>query len=301
MKIGIDWGGTKIEAALLDKAGAVVWRQREATPSNDYDGSLAVVEKLVKAARKEAGGKPTIGVGIPGTISSSTGLVKNANSTWLNGRPLKKDLKSTLGQKVRIANDANCFALSEAVDGAGKGGQSVFGVILGTGVGGGFVLNGELNTGRMKIGSEWGHVPLPLSHLEKGELPVCWCGRTACNETFLSGPALLRAFQEDGGNAQSTEEVIELMRSGKKRAIRVFDQYLDRLARGLSMIVNILDPEVIVLGGGLSNVREIYENLPKKMKCHVFTDYFDTPIKQAIHGDSSGVRGAAWLWDEAKH
>jgi len=267
-RIGIDLGGTKIEALALDAAGREVFRKRIPSPSGDYGATLAAIAQLVREA-----GEGTVGVGIPGALSRATGLVKNANSTWLIGKPLQQDLEKAVGREVRLANDANCFALSEAVDGAGAGAEVVFGVILGTGVGGGIVVRGEALTGPNAIAGEWGHNPLPLP--QPGDLPLrsCYCGRAGCIETYLSGPALER----DGGEA-------------------ALGRYEERLARALAGAINILDPDVIVLGGGVSKVARLYQNVPKLWQRHVFSDRVDTRLVPPRHGDASGVRGAAWLW-----
>jgi fructokinase len=270
-RIGIDLGGTKIEAIALDARGAEVFRKRVPTPRGDYDATLAAIAGLVREA-----GEGMVGVGIPGALSRATGLVKNANSTWLIGRPLKQDLERVLGREVRIANDANCFALSEAVDGAGRGAQVVFGVILGTGVGGGIVVEGKVLTGPNGIAGEWGHNPLPLP--QEADLPLreCYCGRRGCVETYLCGPALER----DGG-------------AGCEAAMA---RYEERLARSLAGVINVLDPDVIVLGGGVSNIRRLYANVPNLWGRYVFSDRVDTRLAPPVHGDASGVRGAAWLW-----
>jgi len=265
MRIGIDLGGTKIEAIGIGPRGAEVFRKRVPTPRGDYDATLAAIAALVAEA-----GAGTVGVGIPGALSRATGLVKNANSTWLIGRPLKQDLERALGREVRLDNDANCFALSEAVDGAGRGARVVFGVILGTGVGGGIVVHQKIIPGINAIAGEWGHNPLPLPDARDLPLRACYCGRAGCIETYLSGPA--RERDADGG------------------------LYEERLARALAGVINILDPDVIVLGGGVSNVARLYDNVPKLWRRHVFSDRVDTRLVRNAHGDSSGVRGAAWLW-----
>lgn len=268
-RIGIDLGGTKTEALALDAAGREVFRRRVPTPRGDYAATLKTIAALVAEA-----GEGTVGVGIPGALSHATGLVKNANSTWLIGKPLKEDLERVLGREVRIANDANCFALSEATDGAGAGAEVVFGAILGTGVGGGIVLRGRLVDGANSIAGEWGHNPLPLPRGEDMPLRPCYCGREGCIETYLCGPALER----DGGDA-------------------ALDVYCERLARALGGVINILDPDVIVLGGGVSNIARLYDEVPKLWPRHVFSDHISTRLLPPKHGDSSGVRGAAWLWD----
>jgi fructokinase len=268
LRIGIDLGGTKIEALALDAAGHEVFRKRIPSPRGDYVATLDAIAGLVREA-----GEGSVGVGIPGSLSRATGLVKNANSTWLIGKPLQQDLEEAIGREVRLANDANCFALSEAVDGAGAGAEVVFGVILGTGVGGGIVVRGAVLTGTNAIAGEWGHNPLPLPQPDDLPLRPCYCGRTGCIETYLSGPALER----DGGEA-------------------ALDRYEERLARALAGVINILDPDVIVLGGGVSKVARLYENVPKLWRRHVFSDQVATRLLPPRHGDASGVCGAAWLW-----
>jgi predicted NBD/HSP70 family sugar kinase len=276
LRIGIDLGGTKIELLALEAGGHEAFRKRVPTPQGDYAGTLAALTALVEECERALGGKGTVGIGIPGALSCVTGLVKNANSTRLIGHDLKGDLERALDREVRIANDANCFALSEAADGAGKGTSVVFGVILGTGVGGGIVVEGRVLTGPNAIAGEWGHNPLPLPAGADLPLPECYCGRRGCIETYLSGPALAR----DGG-AESQEALA---------------RYEERLARALAGVVNILDPGVIVLGGGLSNVQRLYDNVPRLWQRHVFSDHVATRLVRNVHGDSSGVRGAAWLW-----
>ena len=273
-RIGIDLGGTKIEGIVLDGDGRELARVRVPTPRDDYDATVGAIVGLVR--RLDAGRRGTVGVGIPGTISPATGVVKNANSTWLNGRPLHRDLERALGCPVRIANDANCFALSEAADGAAAGASVVFGVILGTGVGGGIVAGGIAWRGANAIAGEWGHNPLPWADDDERPGPRCWCGQDGCLETFLSGPALAR----DGG-ASSPEALA---------------RYESRLARALASIVNVLDPDVIVLGGGVSNVASLYASVPRLWGDWIFSDRVDTKLVPPRHGDSSGVRGAARLW-----
>jgi fructokinase len=279
MRIGIDLGGTKIEGIALDDAGRELVRRRVPTPQGDYGGTVAAVASLVLAIESETGQQGTVGVGIPGALSRVSGLVKNANSTWLIGQPLQRHLEAALGREVRLANDANCFALSEAVDGAGQGARVVFGVILGTGVGGGIVVDGQVLVGPNAIAGEWGHNPLPLPGAEDLPLRPCYCGRDGCIETYLCGPALAR----DGG-------------AGDEAAIA---RYEARLARALAGVINLLDPDVIVLGGGVSNVARLYENVPRLWGAHVFSDQVATRLLPPAHGDSSGVRGAAWLWGGA--
>lgn len=299
LRLGIDLGGTKIEAALLDASGAIVWRKRIAAPQNDYTATLAALKTLVVDARSDVAEAKgcTIGIGIPGSLSPADGRVRNANSIWLNARPLKEDLKSLLGQSVQMANDANCLAVSEFTDGAARDAKSVFAVILGTGVGGAHVMNGELVVGANGITGEWGHVPLPWMTAEEVDHPACWCGRTGCIETFLSGPALVTEFNASGaGSVQSVQEILRLAESGHAGAIALIDRFHNRLARALAMVMNIIDPEVIVVGGGLSNIPSIYTEIPKRWGRWIFSDVpAVTRIVPAHHGDSSGVRGAAWL------
>ena len=271
IRFGIDLGGTKIELIALDGAGEELIRKRVPTPQGDYPATVQTAASLVLEAEKELKTKATVGVGIPGSQSRVTGLIKNANSTCLIGHDLKGDLEMALGREVRIGNDANCFALSEATDGAGKGAKVVFGVILGTGVGAGIVVNGEVLVGPNAIAGEWGHNPLPRPGAQDLPVPVCYCGHQGCIEAYLSGPALAK----DEGN---------------------LDRYEERLARSLAGVINILDPEVIVLGGGISNVQRLYATVPVLWRPHVFSDQVATRLLPPMHGDSSGVRGAAWLW-----
>ena len=287
-RIGVDLGGTKIEAIALDASGREVFRKRVPTPKGDYEGTLRQIKLLVETA-----GDGTVGIGIPGTLSSATGLVKNANSTWLIGKPLKEDLQRLLSREVRIENDANCFALSEAVDGAGKGAEVVFGVILGTGVGGGLVVRGKVVKGVNAIAGEWGHNPLPLPAADDLPLPACYCGRVGCIETYLSGPGLARDHRTLTGDERSPEEIVSL--GGK-----TLERYVERLARALSGVINVLDPDVIVLGGGMSNVGRLYTDVPRLWTRTVFSDHVATRLARNAHGDSSGVRGAAWLWDNGR-
>lgn len=294
MRIGVDWGGTKIELIALDDAGSPLLRERIATPKN-YISAVEAVCALVLGCERGIGRSASVGFGIPGTISSSTGLVKNANSTWLNGKPLKQDLEQKLRREVRIQNDANCFAVSEAVDGAGAGQAVVVGVILGTGCGCGIAINGKAILGKNAIAGEFGHVPLPW--MKKDEYPgeVCWCGQKGCLETWISGTGFQKDFARRSGE-QSLRSGAEILALNTPDAIAVLDDYCDRLARGLALLVNIIDPDVIVLGGGMSNVQTLYQRVPDIMKTYAFSDVFDASLRQAVHGDSSGVRGAAWLW-----
>jgi fructokinase len=292
-RIGIDLGGTKTEIAVLAADGAQVLRRRILTPPG-YAATLAAIRTLVLAAEAEISAKASVGVGIPGCISPATGLVKNANSNVLNGEAFDADLSVALEREVRVANDANCFALSEAADGAGAGRSVVFGVILGTGVGGGIVVNGRILSGRHSLSGEWGHTPLPWPR--ETELPFgkCWCGQPGCLESFLSGPALAHSFY--GPGTRDASAIPGLAAAGDSRAAAALADHADRLARGLAVITNILDPDVIVLGGGLSHLPGLVEALPGLMKPYIFTDTCEPDVRLNVHGDSSGVRGAAWLW-----
>ncbi len=294
-RIGIDFGGTKIEAAALDASGEVVARERQPNPGG-YDQALQTVADLVRDIEAKAGHGASVGIGIPGSISPRTGLVRNANSLWLNGRPFADDLAKALGRPVRVANDANCMALSEAVDGAGAGAKGVvFGVIVGTGVGGGIVDGGRLINGANGLAGEWGHTPLPWM-TDQDKAPPCWCGRKGCLETYVSGVAFEADYQRSTGRRRSAPQIMDDARQGERWAAAAFDRYVDRLARGLAVIVDIIDPEVIVLGGGMSNVDELYDRLPREMTPYVFSDVWSAKVLQSRHGDSTGVRGAAWLW-----
>jgi fructokinase len=295
MRIGIDLGGTKIEAIALDGTRQLL-RRRVAAPRGDYEATILAVRDLVAACETELGQPGTVGLGIPGAISAATGLVKNANSTWLIGRPLDRDLERALGRPVRVTNDANCFALSEAIDGAGSGAMTVFGVILGTGTGGGVVVNGRVLEGRNRIAGEWGHNPLPWPGDGERPGPACYCGQTGCIETFLSGPGLAASYQALAGRLIDVKDLVTRANAGDTAAAKAMDLYEGRLARALASIINVLDPDVIVLGGGLSNISRLYDRVPALWGPFVFSDSSDTPLVAARHGDSSGVRGAAWLW-----
>lgn len=302
IRIGIDLGGTKIEALALDAAGHELARQRVPTPRSGYEDIVAAVVALVGSLEAAIGQRGSIGIGIPGIASPATGLVKNANTTSLNGHPLDQDLAARLGRPVRLANDANCFALSEASDGAasaaalGVARPTVFGVILGTGTGGGLVIGGELVVGRDAIAGEWGHNPLPWQTAEEYPGPECWCGQRGCIETFLSGPALARTHLEQTGESLSAARIAELAGAGHAAAAASLDVYVSRLARALASIINVLNPDAIVLGGGVSNVARLYDDVPRLWSKYVFSDVVTTRLSKARHGDSSGVRGAAWLW-----
>ena len=292
-RIGIDLGGSKIELIALDSSGREAYRKRVATPQGDYAGTLRVVTDLVHEAERELGARGSVGVGMPGSLSLVSGRVKNANSTCLNERPLKEDLEAALGREVRLANDANCFALSEAVDGAGQGEAVVFGVILGTGVGGGIVVHGRALSGPNAIAGEWGHNPLPLPREADLPLPACYCGRRGCIETYLSGPGLTR----DSGTRLDAPEIVARAAQGDERCEAALQRYEERLARSLAGVINVLDPDVIVLGGGISNIARLYANVPELWRPVVFSDRVTTRLARHAHGDSSGVRGAAWLWN----
>ena len=297
MRIGVDLGGTKIEAAALDPAGAIVSRRRVATPAGDYDATVEAVGALVDAMQAEAGRGTRVGIATPGARSLATGLMKNCNSTCLNGRPLKADLERRLDREVRMANDANCFALSEAVDGAGRGARVVFGVILGTGVGGGIVVDRRAIEGANAIAGEWGHNPLPLPTADDQPLPSCYCGRRGCVETYLSGPALAADHALATGEGLDAEAIAARGAAGDARCTQTIERYAGRLARSLAGVVNVLDPDVIVLGGGLSSIGALYDRVPELWRAHVFSDEVRTRLVRPVHGDSSGVRGAAWLWE----
>jgi len=296
MRVGLDLGGTKIEIVALDAAGAERFRRRVPTPRGDYPATVAAIVQLVADA-EAAVGPATIGIGIPGTMSPATGLVKNANSTWLIGEPLQADLERRLGKGVRIANDANCFALSEAIDGAGAGSDVVFGVIVGTGTGGGITVGGRVVVGANAIAGEWGHNPMPWPEPAEWPGPPCYCGRTGCIETFLSGPGMARDHEEVTGERITAETVASRAEAGDAAAVATMERYEGRMARALASVINVIDPDVIVLGGGLSNVKRLYERVPARWKGFVFSDRVSTALRPARHGDSSGVRGAAWLWD----
>ena len=298
VRVGVDFGGTKIEAIALGPSGAEVARRRVATP-RDYEASVAAVAALVAEVEREAGARGTVGVGIPGTIVRATGLVKNANSTWLIGRPFGRDLEAALGRPVRLMNDANCFALSEATDGAAAGADAVFGVILGTGVGGGIVLGGRVHVGANAIGGEWGHDPLPWPTADELPGPACYCGRRGCLETWLSGPGLERDHADVAGERRSGREIADAAAAGDAVATATLARHRDRLARGLAMVINVLDPDVVVLGGGLSNLPDLADDTERALPAYVFSDTVVTRVVRHRHGDASGVRGAAWLWPSA--
>lgn len=295
MKIGIDLGGTKTEIAAFDDSGRQLLRRREPTPAQDYAATLALIARLIGDAERELGQPATIGIGTPGALSPSTGLMRNSNSTCLNQQPVKIDLERVLGREVRLANDANCFALSEATDGAGAGAACVFGVIIGTGCGGGIVINGRVVDGPNAVAGEWGHNPLPWPEDNERPGPPCYCGKRGCIETFVSGPGLARDYVAWGGANLAAEQIVARA-ANDALAEAALARYENRLARALATVINLLDPHVIVLGGGMSNVERLYNNVPKLWGRWVFSDVVRTRLQRNLHGDSSGVRGAAWLW-----
>ena len=302
MRIGIDLGGSKIEIIALDEDGSELLRRRVATPRGDYPATLASVVVLVGQAERELQRRGSVGVGIPGALSAASGLVKNANSTCLIGKPLREDLQAALQREVRLANDANCFTLSEAVDGAAASAEVVFGVILGTGVGGGIVVRGQVLNGENAIAGEWGHNPMPAMPGEaaaEADRPACYCGRRGCVEIFLCGPGLQADHCRHGGEALAPPAIVACAIAGDAACEATLQRYEARLARALAQVINILDPNVIVLGGGLSNIARLYENIPAQWGAHIFSDRVTTRLLRNRHGDSSGVRGAAWLWERS--
>lgn len=300
ISVGVDLGGTKIEIAALDKSGMILDRQRVATPQGQYEQTLDAVADLVKQVEARLGVITTVGIGLPGSLSPQTGLMRNANSVCLNGRSLQQDIEVLLKRAVAISNDANCFALSEATDGAGAGAESVFGVIIGTGTGAGVVVKGQLVNGHNGNAGEWGHNPLPWALADELPGPSCWCGLQGCIETWLSGPGFALDYQtllgREGGNASLTaQEIVRLAAEGDTLAEQALQRYESRLARALAHVINMLDPEVIVLGGGMSNIQRLYESVPRLWGAYVFSDHVSTRLVPPQFGDSSGVRGAAWL------
>lgn len=297
MRLGIDLGGTKIEIIALADDGREMRRQRIPTPQGDYMATLMAVAGLVEEAESRLGQRGSVGIGIPGAESLASGLIKNANSTCLIGKPLKRDLQALLQREVRLANDANCFALSEAIDGSGRDASVVFGIILGTGVGGGIVVNQRVLSGANAIAGEWGHNPLPLVSGDDLPMPSCYCGRRGCIETYLCGPALAADHCRHTGETLNAAEIDSRARAGDMACETTLQRYEERLGRALAGVINILDPQVIVIGGGLSNLQRLYANLPERCRPHVFSDVIYTKFLPPTHGDSSGVRGAAWLWN----
>ncbi|HEX7479165.1 MAG TPA: ROK family protein [Polyangiales bacterium] len=300
MRIGLDLGGTKIEAIVLDASGGERYRTRVATPAHDYDALLGALCTLVGDAESRLGIHASVGIGTPGALSRATGLIKNSNTACLNGRALDRDLGRLLARPIRIANDANCFALSEAIDGAGQGADVVFGAILGTGCGGGVVVARRALVGVNAIAGEWGHNPLPWPTDSERPGPACYCGRSGCIETFVSGTGLCRDYQEHSGLSASGAQIAAAAASGEPYALAALERYCDRLARGLGSVINLLDPDVIVLGGGASKLEAIYTQVPVLLPKYVFSDRVDTRLCRATHGDASGVRGAAWLWSDSE-
>lgn len=296
MRIGIDLGGTKTEAIGLGTDGEELIRRRVPTRRESYEDVVATVADLVRSVEAELGTTATVGAGTPGAISPATGLIKNANLTVLNGRPLDRDLSHALDRDVRIANDADCLALSEATDGAGAEKRTVFAVIIGTGTGGGLTVDRGIVTGPNAIGGEWGHNPLPWPTAEEGAGPDCYCGRRGCIETYLSGPGMAADHERSTAMSMSPPEIVEAARAGEAGAEATLERYADRLARGLATLINVIDPDVIVLAGGMSQIAELYTEVPARWQEYVFSDTVSTPLVPAVHGDSSGVRGAAWLW-----
>jgi fructokinase len=297
IRIGVDLGGSKTEAVALADDGRELQRRRLMTPRHDYRATLQTIAELVQGFEAELGEQGSVGVGIPGAISPASGLVKNANSTWLNGMPLDRDLEQLLGRPVRLSNDANCFAISEAVDGAAAGAEMVFGVIVGTGTGGGVVIHGKPLTGPNAIAGEWGHNPLPWPRADELPGPACYCGKQGCIETWLSGPGFAAAYERMGGEKLSAEVIVSRAEEGDTLAESALQAYEDRMARALASVINVLDPDVIVLGGGMSKITRLYESVPRLWGRYVFSDRVDTRLLPPKHGDASGVRGAAWLWN----
>jgi fructokinase len=297
IRLGVDLGGTKIEVIALSKRGRELLRYRTATPQGDYRGTIETIAALVHRAEADLGRQATVGVGTPGAISPATGLLKNSNSVCLNGQPLLQDLEAVLNRQVRMANDANCFALSETVDGAAAGANVVFGVIVGTGTGGGVVVHGRVLTGPNAIAGEWGHNPLPWARGDEHPGPDCYCGKRGCIETFLSGPGMRRDHRRATGRDLNAPDVAARAAAGDAQCEETLQRYEDRMARSLSHVINVLDPEVIVLGGGMSNIDRLYRNVPRLWDRYVFSDRIATRLVPPEFGDASGVRGAAWLWD----
>jgi fructokinase len=302
MLVGVDWGGTKIEAIAIADDGRPITRSREATPRSDYEGCLNTIASLVSRVEGEAGTSGSVGIGIPGSVDPRTGIAKGASSTWLNGKPVEADLRRALGREVRIANDADCFAVSEAVDGAGTGHNVVFAVILGSGAGAGVAVGGKAHHGPNNSAGEWGHSPLPRPDVTEIPGPACYCGRHGCLERWVSGWSFARDYHQHASidlapsEPLNPAEIMNRMREGDRLAKLVWRRYVDRVARGLSVVVNTLDPDILVLGGGMANIDELYDELPPRLAEETFSPCFYTPIVRASHGDSSGVRGAAWLW-----
>jgi fructokinase len=299
MHVGIDWGGTKIEGVGLTPDGAELVRLREDTPRGDYEACLKAVASVIGRIEADTGMTGTIGIGIPGSLDPKSGLAKGANSTWILGRPVAQDLRRVIGREIRVDNDANCLAVSEAIDGAGAGHNVVFAVILGTGAGAGVAIGGRAHTGPNNGAGEWGHNPLPIPDVTEIPGTPCYCGKHGCLETWVSGTGFGNDYARHAQDAPKPVEIIRRMRAGDRLARLVWERYLDRLARGLSLVVNALDPDILVMGGGMSNVDELYDELPPRLAGYIFSPVFYTPVVKARHGDASGVRGAAWLWRDA--
>ena len=298
LRLGIDWGGTKMEVIALDAAsGAECFRKRVPTPRDDYAGCIAAVCNLVRAAEAETGRAGSVGLGIPGSLSPATGLVKNANSTWMNGKPLDRDLEEALARPVRIQNDANCLAVSEATDGAGAGAHVVHAIIIGTGCGSGIAIDGRAHRGANGIGGEWGNIPVPWMREDEYPGPECWTGHRGTIDRLCSGTGFQWDFEQASGEPLTGREIVARAREGCPVAGGSLERYISRLGRAMAMAANLIDPDVFVLGGGMSNVDELYTGLPDAMAPFIFSDHYEVPIRKAAHGDSSGVRGAAWLWN----
>ena len=298
MRIGIDWGGTKIEGIAMAEDGAEILRVRQDTPRDDYAGCIATIAALVARLERETGRSGSVGIGIPGSLAPRSRLAKGASATWIIGRPVEADLRAALDREIRVENDADCLAASEAIDGAGAGHNVVFAVILGTGAGAGIAVAGRAHHGPNNSGGEWGHNPLPIPDVTEIPGAACYCGKHGCLETWVSGTGFRHDYRRHAGVDLPPAEILRRMRDGDRLARLVYERYVDRVARGLSLVVNILDPDIFVLGGGMSNVDELYDDLPPRLARHTFSPVFETPIRKAAHGDSSGVRGAAWLWKE---
>lgn len=296
MLIGIDWGGTKIEGVALDDDGTEILRIREMTPRGDYEGCLVTVRDLVERLERETGRGGRVGIGIPGSLTPQTRLGKGGSSTWINGRPVEQDLRDILGRELRVENDADCFAASEAIDGAGVGYRVVFGVIIASGTGAGVAIDGRPHHGPNNSAGEWGHNPLPYPEADEIPGEACYCGKRGCIETFLSGYSFAREYARTGGDDLLPAQIMERRRTGDVIADATYRRWVDRAGRGLAVVVNTLDPDVFVMGGGMSNVSEIYDDLPSAIARYTFSPVSTTPIVRSVHGDSSGVRGAAWLW-----
>lgn len=298
MLIGIDWGGTKIEGVAMEPDGRELARQRIDTPRGDYHGCIAKIVEMIADLERQTGQRGSIGIGIPGSLEPVSRLGKGASSTWLLGQPVEADLKAAIQRPIKVENDADCFAASEAVDGAGAGYNVVFAVILGSGAGAGIAVGGRAHHGPNNSGGEWGHNPLPFPDTTEIPGAPCYCGRHGCMETWVSGRAFEAEWQRHTGRQAKAREIIALMRQGDRLAGLLWDRYIDRVARGLATVVNTLDPDVLVMGGGMSNVDELYTDLPPALAKRTFSTVFHTPIKRNVHGDASGVRGAAWLWKD---